>query len=92
MTTFLTYADLQNIEHKRRQKTLQMATCYVGTNVADLFIKRRLQSVEKRLRRMRYGLNDHEKDVVQRWHARKQKRLLQQSVKSCGSPTTHRKM
>lgn len=80
MTTYITYTDLLEMEQKRRQKTLQMAASYVGTNAADLLIKRRLEAIEKRLRRMRYGLNEHEKDVVQRWNARKQQRLLQQYV------------
>jgi len=91
MTTYITYTDLLEIEQKRRQKTLQMAANYVGTNAADLLIKRRLEAIEKRLRRMRYGLNDHEKDVVQRWNARKQQRLLQQYVQ-LGETQTPRKM
>lgn len=92
MTTYLTHNDLLNIEQKRRQKARQMAANYVGTNTADLYVQRRLQAIEKRLRRMRYGLNDHEKDIVQRWSARKQKRVLQEHVHVSEIQTNSRKI
>lgn len=92
MTTYITYANLLDIEQKRREKTIQMASNYVGTNPGNLQVKRRLQALDKRLRRMRYGLNDQEKDIVQRWNARKQKRLLQQHVRLHTTQTTVRKI
>lgn len=92
MTTQITYANLLDIEQKRRQKIRQMANNYVGTNPGDLQVKRWLEALEKRLRRMRYGLNDHEKDIVQRWNARQQKRVLQKHVYVPGISANSRKI
>lgn len=84
------YAQLPT-EEQRMEKIRQRAAKYVNS-VPQMRITRRLQRLERRMRRIEKGLNAREQDVVVRWNARKQQRMLQQHVQLCGDQTTQRKM
>lgn len=91
MKKYTIYANPLDIEQKRRQKVSQMAANYVNS-MPQMQIKRRLERIERQLRRLEKGLSQKEQDVMARWNARKQKRVLQQHVRLRTTQTSARKI
>lgn len=93
MKKYTIYTNPLDIEQKRRQKVYQMAVSYVDSDSApQMRIKRRLDRIARQLRRLEKGLNQKEQDVMARWTARKQKRVLQQNVRLHTTQTTASKI
>lgn len=84
------YAQLPT-EEQRMEKIRQCALKYVNS-LPQLQLRRRQEKLERRLRRLDKGLNERERDIVVRWNARKQKRLLEQNITATNAQNTPRKM
>lgn len=84
------YAQLPT-EEQRMEKIRQRALNYVNS-LPQLRLRRLQERLDRRLRRIGKGLNERERDVIVRWNARKQKRLLEQNITATNAQKIPRKM
>lgn len=84
------YAQLPT-EEQRMEKIRQRALNYVNS-LPQLRFRRLQERLDRRLRRLSKGLNERERDVIVRWNARKQKRLLEQNITATNAQKMPRKM